>query len=47
MAVPFNDLHAQYLTIKPEVDAAIAKVIRDSAFVRGKRLSDSRQHSLS
>lgn len=38
MAVPFNDLHAQYLTIKPEVDAAIAKVIRGSAFVRGEEV---------
>ncbi|MEI7967455.1 MAG: DegT/DnrJ/EryC1/StrS family aminotransferase [Betaproteobacteria bacterium] len=35
MAVPFADLHAQYLTIKPQIDAAIAEVIRTSAFVRG------------
>jgi dTDP-4-amino-4,6-dideoxygalactose transaminase len=33
--VPFADLHAQYLTIKPEIDAAIAEVIRTSAFIRG------------
>jgi dTDP-4-amino-4,6-dideoxygalactose transaminase len=33
--VPFADLHAQYLTIKPQVDAAIAEVIRTSAFIRG------------
>lgn len=33
--VPFADLHAQYLTIKPEIDAAIAEVIRSSAFIRG------------
>lgn len=33
--VPFADLHAQYLTIKPAVDAAIAEVIRSSAFIRG------------
>lgn len=33
--VPFADLHAQYLTLKPEVDAAIAEVIRNSAFIRG------------
>ncbi len=33
--VPFADLHAQYLTIKPEIDAAIADVIRTSAFIRG------------
>ena len=35
MAVPFADLHLQYLSIKPEIDAAIAAVIRDSAFIRG------------
>jgi dTDP-4-amino-4,6-dideoxygalactose transaminase len=33
--VPFADLHAQYLTIKLEIDAAIANVIRTSAFIRG------------
>ena len=33
--VPFADLHAQYLSIKPQVDAAIAEVIRTSAFIRG------------
>jgi len=35
MNVPFVDLHAQYLTIKEDVDAAIADVIRTSAFIRG------------
>jgi dTDP-4-amino-4,6-dideoxygalactose transaminase len=34
-AVPFADLHAQYLTIKPEIDTAIAAVIANSAFIRG------------
>lgn len=33
--VPFADLHAQYLTIKEDVDAAIAEVIKTSAFIRG------------
>lgn len=33
--IPFADLHSQYLNIKPEIDAAIAAVIRDSAFIRG------------
>jgi dTDP-4-amino-4,6-dideoxygalactose transaminase len=33
--VPFVDLHAQYITIKNEVDEAISKVISQSAFVRG------------
>lgn len=33
--IPFVDLHAQYLSIKPEIDAAIADVIGNSLFVRG------------
>jgi len=33
--VPFADLHAQYLSIKEPIDAAIAEVIRTSAFIRG------------
>jgi dTDP-4-amino-4,6-dideoxygalactose transaminase len=36
MTVPFADLYAQYLTIKDEIDEAIAGVIRESAFVRGR-----------
>ena len=35
MKIPFVDLHAQYLGLKPEIDAAIAAVIADSAYVRG------------
>ena len=35
MNVPFNDLHAQYLSLKPEIDDAIARTIQNSAFVRG------------
>ncbi len=38
MHVPFVDLHAQYLSIKPEIDAAIAEVIAESAFVRGRHV---------
>jgi len=34
--IPFVDLHAQYLSIKPEIDAAIAEVIASSAFIRGR-----------
>lgn len=33
--IPFADLHSQYLSIKPEIDDAIAAVIRESAFIRG------------
>jgi dTDP-4-amino-4,6-dideoxygalactose transaminase len=35
MNVPFVDLHAQYLTIKDEIDAVIQDVIQKSLFVRG------------
>ena len=35
VAVPFADLYAQYLDIKPDIDAAITEVIRSSAFIRG------------
>ena len=35
MKVPFVDLHAQYLTIQPDVDAAIARTIARSAFIGG------------
>jgi dTDP-4-amino-4,6-dideoxygalactose transaminase len=33
--VPFADLHAQYISIKADMDRAIAEVIRTSAFIRG------------
>src|SRR5262249_48622760 len=35
MNVPFVDLHAQYLSMKAEIDAAINDVIAESAFIRG------------
>lgn len=35
MKIPFVDLYAQYLTIKPEIDAAIQDVITNSAYIRG------------
>lgn len=38
MKIPFVDLHAQYLTIKPEIDAAIANVITHSAYIRGEHV---------
>ncbi len=39
MNIPFVDLHRQYLRIKDEIDAAIAGVIRDSAYIGGDRVS--------
>ena len=38
MKVPFVDLHAQYLGIKPEIDAAIQDVIANSAYIRGPQV---------
>lgn len=35
MRVPYNDLYAQYLTLQPEMDAAIERTVRASAFIRG------------
>jgi dTDP-4-amino-4,6-dideoxygalactose transaminase len=40
MQIPFVDLHAQYLSIKPSIDAAIATVIAESAFIRSRFVSD-------
>ena len=39
MNIPFVDLHRQYLRIKEEIDAAIAGVIDDSAYIGGHRVS--------
>jgi dTDP-4-amino-4,6-dideoxygalactose transaminase len=36
--VPFVDLHAQYLSMKDEIDAAISDVIAESAFIRGSHV---------
>lgn len=36
MAVRFVDLGRQYLSMKAEIDAAIADVIRDAAFISGE-----------
>jgi dTDP-4-amino-4,6-dideoxygalactose transaminase len=40
---PFVDLHAQYLGIKSEIDEAIASVIRESAFIRSKFVTEFEQ----
>ncbi len=40
MKVPFVDLHAQYLTIKTDIDAAIADVIQNSAYIRGHHVDE-------
>jgi len=38
MKIPFVDLYAQYLTIKPAIDAAIASVIAESGYIRGPQM---------
>ncbi|MBI1807634.1 MAG: DegT/DnrJ/EryC1/StrS family aminotransferase [Ignavibacteria bacterium] len=40
MNVPLADLHAQYLTMKPEIDLAIKSVIDSSQFILGKSVAD-------
>lgn len=40
MRVPFVDLHAQYLSIKDEIDNAIQSVINDTAFIGGKYVKE-------
>jgi dTDP-4-amino-4,6-dideoxygalactose transaminase len=39
VTIKFLDLHAQYLTIKADIDAAIEGVIRETAFVGGARIT--------
>src|ERR1044072_1550205 len=38
MNISFVDIHAQYLTIKEEIDRAIAEVIAESAYIRGRHV---------
>jgi dTDP-4-amino-4,6-dideoxygalactose transaminase len=38
MHIPFVDLKTQYQNIKPEIDAAIANVISETAFIGGKHV---------
>jgi dTDP-4-amino-4,6-dideoxygalactose transaminase len=40
MKIPLVDLHAQYISVKPEIDGAIAAVIRQTAFIGGSFVSD-------
>lgn len=40
MKVPFVDLHAQYTTIKAEIDEAIQQVLDESAFIRSRFVTE-------
>lgn len=41
--IPLVDLKAQYATIKPEIDAAIQRVLDNTSFILGKEVSDFEQ----
>ena len=43
MQIPLVDLKAQYASIKPEVDAAIQRVLDHTGFIMGKEVSDFEQ----
>jgi dTDP-4-amino-4,6-dideoxygalactose transaminase len=40
MRIPFVDLYAQYLSIKDDIDGAIATTIRNSAYIGGQAIKD-------
>jgi dTDP-4-amino-4,6-dideoxygalactose transaminase len=40
MNIPFVDLHAQYVTIKADIDRAIASVIAESSYIRGRHVEE-------
>jgi dTDP-4-amino-4,6-dideoxygalactose transaminase len=40
MTIPLVDLKAQYASIKPEIDAAIQRVITNTSFILGKEVSE-------
>ena len=37
-AVPMVDLHAQYVRIRREIDAAMARVIESTQFIKGEEV---------
>jgi dTDP-4-amino-4,6-dideoxygalactose transaminase len=39
MAIPLVDLRAQYISIKPEIDAAIAGVLESAQFINGREVA--------
>jgi len=40
MAIPLVDLKAQYATIKPELDAAVARIFTNTSFIGGQEVAD-------
>ncbi|WP_315819853.1 hypothetical protein [Paraflavitalea speifideaquila] len=47
MHVPFVDLKAQYKSIQPAIDKAIADVINETAFIGGKYVAEFEKDLLS
>ena len=43
MNVPFVDLHRQYVSIRDELDSAMRRVIEESAFIRGRFVTEFEQ----
>ena len=39
-SIPFNDLYAQYKSIKTEIDGVINDVIKNSSFIRGDHVEE-------
>jgi dTDP-4-amino-4,6-dideoxygalactose transaminase len=40
MSIPLVDLKAQYQTIKPEIDAAMQRVVNNTSFILGKEVAE-------
>ncbi len=40
MTIPLVDLKAQYATIKPEIDAAMQRVVNNTSFILGKEVAE-------
>jgi len=47
MAIPMTDLVAQYAELKPDIDAAIARVLSAGAFILGNEVSTFEEHMAS
>ena len=43
MAIPLVDLKAQYRTIKPEIDAAVARILENTSFILGPEVEGFEQ----
>ncbi len=40
MSIPLNDLKAEYASIKPEIDAAMQRVVNNTSFILGKEVAE-------